>query len=88
MRAICVRCSGLSRLPHFVEQRIAKFSVVQTHKLDCHSQRFDPLMRGRLSDLELAEQYDPYGVGVSQYENFLGSIHYSVGWYRSECHSV
>ncbi len=31
---------------------------------------------------------DPCGVGLSQYENVCGANRYSVGWCRSECHSV
>ncbi len=43
--AICVWYFALSHQPQ-AEQRIAKFSAVSTHRLDCHSQCFDPLLRG------------------------------------------
>jgi hypothetical protein len=33
-------------------------------------------------------QFDPSGVGLSQYVNVCGANRYSVGWCRSECQSV
>jgi hypothetical protein len=53
---------------------------------DCHSQRKDPLLRGRTE--RLVGLSDPCGVGLSQYENICGANRYSVGWCWSECHSV
>jgi hypothetical protein len=71
-----------------VEQRVAKFSIVMTHELECHRQYFDPLLGVKLSSLGVARQSDPCGVRLSQNENVLGLNHYLGGWCGSQCHIV
>jgi hypothetical protein len=58
------------------------------NRSDCHSQHLDPLLRVELSGLRVFEQSDPCGVRLSQYVNVCRPNRYSVGWCRSECHSV
>ncbi len=65
-----LRCPASSQ----AEQRIAKFSVVLTHGSECHSQHFDPLLRGRTERFGVAGKSDPIGVGLSQMKMFLGCI--------------
>ncbi len=64
-------------LTHQAKQRMGRI----VRGSDCHSQRLDLLLRGRI------EQFG-CGVGLSQYENICGANRYSVGWCGSECHSV
>jgi hypothetical protein len=61
---------------------------LDVHGSDCHSQHLDPLLRVELSGLGMVRQSDPCGVVLSQYVNVCGANNYSVGWCRSECHSV
>jgi hypothetical protein len=47
------------------------------HGSDCHSQRLNPLLRGRTERFGVVGQSDPCGVGLSQYVNVYGANHYS-----------
>jgi hypothetical protein len=55
---------------------------------DCHSERLDPLLRGRTKQFGGVRQNNPCGVEWSQNENVCGANRYSVGWCGWECHSV
>ncbi len=55
---------------------------------DCHSQRLDPLLRGRTERFGVVRLSDPCGVRLSQYVNICGANRYSVGWCGSECPSA
>ncbi len=75
------------RVPHCpaacwpqAEQRIAKFSVVLTHRSDYHSQRFDPLLRGRTEQFGgWRDSPTPVESECHNVKTFLGLNHYSVG---------
>jgi hypothetical protein len=69
------------------EQRIAKFSALSI-QLRVSQPTCKPTFEGvELSDLGVARQSNPYGAGLSQNENFIGSNRDSVGWCGSKCHS-
>ncbi len=59
-----------------VEQRIAKFSVVPTHRSVCHSQNLDPLLRGQTDQFVCPKMF--LGRIVLELDGARGSVTFST----------